>query len=25
LRECGITVVDSPAELGITMAKMLAK
>ena len=25
LRDCGITVVDSPADLGITMAKLLGK
>jgi succinyl-CoA synthetase alpha subunit len=25
LRDCGITVVDSPAELGTAMAKLLGK
>jgi len=25
MRECGITVCDSPADIGITMAKILAK
>jgi succinyl-CoA synthetase alpha subunit len=25
MRECGITVCDSPADIGVTMAKILAK